>query len=204
MSTGGKRYEHVERVLHELYILGTRQATARYMLNTIKQRCFMLSDPCHVEKDNAACLFPAKCIRMFAPTSWRNPFARIAAFLLPFLARTNLFVSTLRRSPFRLRPFKKINCKTLARRIGDFLKEIRRLEIGEGSTQLILNFFFWRIIGRLLKENIGIKNICRNRETRLVKRKCIVFASWRNNRLTFLSKLEQASWVKKADSWEAI
>lgn len=69
MSTGGKRYEHVERVLHELYILGTRQATARDMLNTIKQRCFMLSDPCHVEKDNAACLFPAKCIRMFAPTS---------------------------------------------------------------------------------------------------------------------------------------
>lgn len=35
----------------------TRQATALDMLNTIKQRCFMLSDPCHVEKDNAACLF---------------------------------------------------------------------------------------------------------------------------------------------------
>lgn len=44
--------------------MGTRQATARDMLNTIKQRCFMLSDPCHVEKDNAGCLFPAKCIGM--------------------------------------------------------------------------------------------------------------------------------------------
>lgn len=62
----------------------TRQATALDMLNTIKQRCFMLSDLCHIEKDNAACLFSAKCIRMFGRTGRSNPFARIAAFLYPF------------------------------------------------------------------------------------------------------------------------
>lgn len=79
----------------------TRQATARDMLNTIKQRCFMLSDLCHVEKDNAACLFSAKCIRMFAPTGRRNPFTRIAAFLFPFFPynHATLYASSKRVSP---------------------------------------------------------------------------------------------------------